>query len=92
MPEDEFHKIETFLAELAGIGFAPKGFAVEPFGYEILVSHSLRMLADRQNLAASPRNIRAAIRAGGLRTDGQFLKTLEYIDLRFENRIYYKYR
>jgi hypothetical protein len=92
MSEDEFVAVGQFLAQLSEVGFDAVEIEISANSYEVLVDEDVKILVDKEHLDERIENIKAALRAERLKTDRSFLKTILYIDLRFDNRIYYKYR
>jgi hypothetical protein len=92
MPSEQYAAVNSFLKRLATLGIEPHELVIDEAEYEVITGRNLKILLKPDYLDRSIDNIKAAIAAGTLQTDPEFLDTLEYLDLRFENRIYYKYR
>jgi hypothetical protein len=93
MMPDQFKEIEFFNRSLLALGLHPKAFGVTGEGdYNIVLTEgSVLLLSPRRSLSDALDALRAFL--GDLKppTSGpEFISSLEYLDLRFTNKIYYK--
>jgi hypothetical protein len=87
--------VTTFIQGVKNIGFPVAKFATdELYNFEIFLESGGRILSNgRRDLSKTLENLFSFITGGTISIkNGSFLSNLDYIDLRYGNKIFYKMR
>ncbi len=89
---EKFRKLFLFLTSLRESNIQPVEFAVrDDLDYELYIENGTKILFSRkQNLSTVLDNLVSAFSFEGIRKNER--ASLEYVDLRFGNRVYYKFK
>ncbi|MFA5764039.1 MAG: FtsQ-type POTRA domain-containing protein [Candidatus Paceibacterota bacterium] len=91
---DEFQKMGKFISDMKAISFDPISFnAVDAHEYETYLSSGGKVLLnDQKGFEASFVKLKALVDNGYVKTTPDFLKRINYIDLRFGDKVSFKLR
>ena len=87
--ESKFSQIDQFYGKIKDMKLSPKYFyAKDEHEYEVGLSDGGKIFAnDTQSFEKELSNLQALIDSGYVKTDKAFLKKIDYIDLRFGNKV-----
>jgi hypothetical protein len=90
---DEFAKTRKFVDALDPLGIYPRVFLIKMDEYHLLLSNSTEIMWEKNvGLDAVRQNLAAFFSQATIKSEADFLKRVLYIDMRFGNKIFYKFR
>lgn len=93
LPADEFARTRSFVKEMNALGIFPRVFLIAGDEYHLLLSNGAKVLVNRKdNLGEIYSNLEAFFSDASIRKESNFLDRILYIDLRFDNKVFYKFR
>lgn len=95
MPAEEFRSLGEFTSKLEGLGVELRAFEVQSPADEhhLILSHGGRIMWNAsEDLASVSRDLEAFLLDEEVTGQRDFLGKVLYIDLRFENKVFYKFK
>ncbi len=93
LPADEFKKTLNFVRSLDPIGIYPRVFLIKMDEYHLLLSNGAEIMWQKsEDLNNVRNNLTAFFSQASIKSETDFLKRVLYIDMRFGNKIFYKFR
>lgn len=93
LPSDEFAELSLFVGSVQSLGLEPASVSVSENDYMLSIDSGAKILWQR---SADPGLVRANLEAflssPAVREDGGFVGKLETLDLRTENKVFYRFR
>jgi hypothetical protein len=88
-----FEATREFTQGLGDLGIHPRVFLIKGDEYHLILTNGTEILWNRTSELNDIRsNLEAFLRDGSIKDEADFLKRVLYLDLRFENKIFYKFR
>lgn len=89
----KFKELDVFINSLGDIGLYPKVFVLKNAEYHLILSNgAVIMWKETQNLDQVHSNLSSFVEGDSFQKDKNNINNILYIDLRFGNKIFYKYR
>jgi len=93
VPIEEFEKLSEFIETLAVLNIYPVGFEASRGEYRLLLPTGGRVLWRRDgDLTLIYANLEAFLSNNAIRAQSDFLDKVLYLDLRTDNKVFYKFR
>ncbi|MFZ2048986.1 MAG: hypothetical protein WAV25_01650 [Minisyncoccia bacterium] len=93
MEAKKFKLLDVFIKSLADAGLYPKVFVFKKDEYHLILSNGADIMwKESQNLDQIRSNLVSFVEDASFRKDKNNLSNILYIDLRFGNKIFYKYK
>jgi hypothetical protein len=93
MDADEFQKTRDFVRSLDTLGLYPRVFLIKMDEYHLLLANGAEIMWQKsEELPEVRNNLKAFFSQSSIKSETDFLKRVLYIDMRFGNKIFYKFR
>jgi cell division septal protein FtsQ len=93
LPQEEFDKTLSFVKSLGSLGIYPRVFLIKMDEYHVLLTNNTDIMLGRSaDLNEAKNNLSAFLTQDSILKEKDFLNRVLYIDLRFGNKIFYKFR
>lgn len=93
VPTEEFKLLPTFIGSLSSLNLRPLALEVSPAEYTLFLASGARIMWRREsNLGLIRSNLETFLKSDPIRTLNGFLESVEYLDLRTENKVFYKFK
>ncbi len=93
VPSDEFQSLQYFLEKLKNININPIAFDIGETDYSLVLPQDGKIIwrkdADLKHIES---NLGAFLGSDAIKAQGDFLNRILYLDLRTENKVFYKYK
>jgi cell division septal protein FtsQ len=91
--ENAFHEIADFVASLEHIGIHGRAFVDKGDEYDLILSNGGRLIWNKEDkLRDIESNLEAFLSDPSIQEDKNFLNKILYLDLRFPNKVFYKFQ
>lgn len=88
-----FEATLEFVESLGDLGIYPRVFVIKGDEYHLLLTNGTEILWNKVSELNDVRsNLEAFLKDGSIRDEKDFLRRVLYLDLRFDNKIFYKFR
>jgi hypothetical protein len=93
MESNEFKSLTPFMSDLSPLGIYPAMLQVKADEFSIFLSNGAEILWNRsEDLALVRANLEAFLNSEAIKKEKNFLDRIESLDLRTENKVFYKFR
>ncbi len=92
--KEEFFENKKIISEIEKIGFLPKYFVASSNNdFEVVLSGGAKICFDKtDSVNNNIKKIKVLIQEGLIKTDKEFIDTLNHIDLRYGNKVHYDFK